>query len=66
MKSIITKVKTAEKKLSALKKKCIICNAAAHYAVKGQPHQTYCKECALDSFKHLNYLEKIETPAEKA
>ena len=59
MKSIIRRVKVVEKKTSLQKNRCIICGNSAEYVMKNYEINTYCRECALSSFKHLNYLQKI-------
>ncbi len=62
-KKIIREIKKTEKKQHKKKKeqkKCIICGKKAEYKVKGMPNNTYCKECAKENFKFLNYLEKIK------
>jgi len=59
--SVKRKVKQAEKKLKKKlnSKKCIICNETAEYCMRGIPNNVYCRECALEYFKFLNYLEKM-------
>jgi len=42
-----------------VKKQCIVCGAQAAYRIKARPSDTYCKDCALEYFKFLTYLEKI-------
>ena len=40
-------------------KKCILCGKEAEYSIKGNS-DFYCKECAIEKFADLSYLEKIE------
>lgn len=40
-------------------KRCIICDGEAEYCMRGIPNNTYCRECALEYFKFLNYLERL-------
>ena len=40
-------------------KKCILCENEAEYCIKGCP-ETYCKECAVEQFQDVDYLQKIE------
>ncbi|MBS3164407.1 hypothetical protein J4439_03175 [Candidatus Woesearchaeota archaeon] len=39
--------------------KCIICEEPAAFAIKGRP-ETYCRECALDSFSDLELLQRLD------
>jgi len=39
--------------------KCVMCNRAAEYCMRGLPENTYCKTCAKDYFKLLSYLDKL-------
>ncbi len=59
--SVKLKVKQAEKKLekNLNSKKCIICNDPAEFCMRGIPNNVYCRDCALEYFKFLNYLEKL-------
>jgi len=52
-------VKKEEKKLAIEKKKCIVCGGKPEYCIRGAPQNSYCRKCALDHFKFLNYLEKL-------
>lgn len=56
--SIIRAVKKEEKRLTK-KKKCIACNEEAEFCMRGLPENTYCRDCAQEYFKFLNYLEKL-------
>ncbi len=59
-KEIIKAVKDVEKKeLKRVTKECIVCGAKATYCMRGLPNNTYCKACAQQHFKFLNYLEKL-------
>lgn len=40
-------------------KKCILCEKEAEYGIKGSS-ETYCKECAVEQFQDVDYLQKIE------
>ncbi len=40
-------------------KKCILCDKEAEYCIKGSS-ETYCKECAIEQFQDVDYLQKIE------
>ena len=45
--------------ISTKPKKCILCEEkVAQYHIKGRPKDCYCKECALEHFSSLDYLEK--------
>ena len=59
--SVKRKVRQAEKKLTdeLTSKKCMICGDPAEFCMRGIPHNLYCRECALEYFKFLNYLEKL-------
>jgi hypothetical protein len=56
--SIIRAVKKEEKRLTK-KKKCIACNEEAEFCMRGLPENIYCRDCAQEYFKFLNYLEKL-------
>ena len=43
-------------------KKCIICESEAEYCIKDS-NECYCKECGLEHFADLSYLQKIEEQA---
>ena len=43
-------------------KKCIICGATAAYIIKDTA-DAYCKECALDCFNDVSFLQKVEEQA---
>ncbi len=45
-------------------KKCIICDEEAEYSIKDSS-EYYCKECGIESFSDLSYLQKIEENALK-
>ena len=45
-------------------KKCILCEKEAEYGIKGSS-ETYCKECAVEQFQDVDYLQKIEEPSKK-
>ena len=45
-----------------MNKKCTICQKPAEYFIKGT-EDGYCKDCALDYFADLSYLEKAEQQA---
>lgn len=40
-------------------KSCIVCGKVATHCMRGLPNNTYCKDCAKDHFKFLNYLERL-------
>ncbi|MBN1274778.1 hypothetical protein JXA12_00590 [Candidatus Woesearchaeota archaeon] len=40
-------------------KTCIVCGKEAAYCMRGLPNNTYCKQCAKEHFKFLNYLERL-------
>ena len=40
-------------------KKCMMCENEAEYCIKGCP-ESYCKECAVEQFQDVDYLQKIE------
>lgn len=40
-------------------RKCMICGEPADYCMRGIPNNLYCRDCALEYFKFLNYLEKL-------
>ncbi|MBN2421801.1 hypothetical protein JXB41_01125 [Candidatus Woesearchaeota archaeon] len=57
MDSIIDEFK---KEITPQQKKCMLCEEReAHYFVKGSPHNCYCKDCALEQFPALDYLEEF-------
>lgn len=60
-KEIIEKVQQAAKEVERLQpgKKCIVCGKVATHCMRGLPNNTYCKECAQEHFKFLNYLERL-------
>ena len=41
------------------KRSCIICGKEASHCVKGMPHDAYCRDCAKEQFKFLNYLQRL-------
>jgi hypothetical protein len=43
-------------------KKCIICGREAEFGIKDS-NEYYCKECAIEHFEDLSYLQKIEEQA---
>ena len=45
-------------------RKCILCEKEAEYGIKGSS-ETYCKECAVEQFQDVDYLQKIEEPSKK-
>ncbi len=45
-------------------KKCILCEKEAEYCIKGSS-ETYCKECAVEQFQDVDYLQKIEEQSKK-
>ena len=45
-------------------KKCILCENEAEYCIKGCP-EAYCKECAIEQFQDVDYLQKIEEQEHK-
>ena len=45
--------------------KCIICEEPAAFAIKGRP-ETYCRECALDSFSDLELLQRLDRGRQEA
>ncbi|MBW2980744.1 hypothetical protein KY360_04990 [Candidatus Woesearchaeota archaeon] len=45
-------------------KKCILCEKEAEYCIKGSS-ESYCKECAVEQFHDVDYLQKIEEQARK-
>ncbi|MGV8150686.1 MAG: hypothetical protein ACP5NV_03090 [Candidatus Woesearchaeota archaeon] len=54
VKKELTKIKKETQK----DKKCTICQGVAKYFLKGTNH-SYCKNCALENFSDLEYLQKI-------
>ena len=46
-----------------MKNNCIICENQAEYFIKDTDNG-YCKDCALDYFSDLSYLEKAEKQAQ--
>lgn len=57
-KKIIKEVKKLEKDIT-VHKKCITCGNKATHCMRGLAQNTYCKDCAKDYFKFLNYLERL-------
>lgn len=53
-------VKDEEQKNRQQAKTCMVCGKKAEYCMRGIPKNTYCKECALDYFKFLHYLESLK------
>ena len=47
-----------------MSKKCVICGADALYLIKDTV-DAYCKECALDFFSDVSFLQKIEEQAQE-
>ncbi len=45
-------------------KKCILCEKEAEYCIKGSS-ESYCKECAVEQFHDVDYLQKIEKESKK-
>jgi arabinogalactan endo-1,4-beta-galactosidase len=43
-------------------KKCIICSKEAEFGIKDS-NEYYCKSCAIEHFKDLSYLQKVEKQA---
>ncbi|MFA5797640.1 MAG: hypothetical protein WC916_06440 [Candidatus Woesearchaeota archaeon] len=54
----VKKELTKLKNKKAREKKCIMCDDAAHYAIKGSS-DWYCKDCAKEYFGDLNHLKKV-------
>ena len=46
-----------------MSKKCIICGKEAEYSIK-HSNEYYCKECTLENFGDVSYLEKLEKDAQ--
>ncbi len=59
MKRVINSLHKEAKAISAANRKCIICQGDAEYCMRGMENNTYCRDCALEYFKFLNYLEKL-------
>lgn len=59
MKRMVDAVKKEEETITKTKRTCIICGKSAEYCMRGIEKNAYCKDCALDYFKFLNYLEKM-------
>ena len=53
----VKKALTQLKNAKIREKKCILCSAPASYAIKGS-HDWYCKQCAIDCFGDVKYLQK--------
>jgi hypothetical protein len=45
-------------------KKCIICGEEAQYRIKDNA-DFYCKDCALENFGDLSFLQSIQEEAER-
>jgi len=45
-------------------KKCIICGQEAEFVIKNSS-EAYCKDCAIEHFNDLSYLQKIEDEAKR-
>ena len=45
-------------------KKCILCEKEAEYCIKGSS-ESYCKECAVEQFHDVDYLQKVEEQPKK-
>ena len=45
-------------------KKCILCEKEAEYCIKGSS-ESYCKECAVEQFQDVDYLQRIEERSKK-
>ncbi len=60
-KKIIKEVKKHELIVEKEKngKNCVVCGKNASHCMRGIPQNTYCKDCAQEHFKFLNYLEKL-------
>lgn len=52
-------IEHVRKEEQAIPRSCIVCGAEASHCMRGIPKNTYCKDCALDYFKFLNYLERL-------
>jgi len=57
--NVIKKVKKEEKVIVKNNRKCIVCGETAEYCMRGIPTSTYCRDCAEEYFKFLNYLDKL-------
>lgn len=56
---MIEEVKSVEKK-PVMAKKCFVCEEnKAEYYIKGEPDDSYCKQCAEDAFGDLDCLVKF-------
>lgn len=55
----VKKELTKIKKESKRERKCIICAKPARYALKGT-NDAYCRQCALEHFSDLSYLQKLD------
>jgi ribosomal protein S14 len=60
MNRLVKTIKKEEQRATLQVRKCIVCGATAGYVMKGYELNTYCRECAKESFKELAYLQKIK------
>jgi hypothetical protein len=51
-----------EKRMMNFEEKiCFICEKeSAKFCIKGRPQDCYCKECAIDNFGSIDYLEVLK------
>lgn len=47
-----------------MNKTCIICGEAAGYVIKDST-DAYCKECAIECFNDISFLQGIEEQAQE-
>ncbi|MBW3011369.1 hypothetical protein KY326_04065 [Candidatus Woesearchaeota archaeon] len=45
-------------------KRCVICGDGAEFVIKNS-QDAYCRECALDCFSDLSFLQKVEEQAKE-
>lgn len=45
-------------------KKCVICGEEAEFVIKDS-QDAYCRQCALDCFSDLSFLQKVEEQAKE-
>ncbi|UCH12658.1 MAG: hypothetical protein JSW18_01550 [Candidatus Omnitrophota bacterium] len=45
-------------------KKCILCDKEAEYSIKGCS-ESYCKQCAIEQFHDVDYLQRIQEESKK-
>jgi non-canonical purine NTP pyrophosphatase (RdgB/HAM1 family) len=64
LKREVKKELTRLKNEKILEKKCVMCNDAAKYSIKGS-NEWYCKSCAIEYFGDIKHLKKSNIDSDK-